>query len=46
LVIPFALMVALSRVGLGLHYLSDVLVGGVIGALLAVSSLWVVGTLS
>lgn len=46
LVIPFALMVALSRMVLGLHYLSDVLVGGVIGALLAVSSLWVVGTLS
>ena len=46
LVIPFALMVALSRMVLGLHYLSDVLVGGVIGAVLAVSSLWVVSTLS
>lgn len=46
LVIPFALLVALSRMVLGLHYLSDVLVGGLIGALLAVSSLWVVSALS
>lgn len=29
---PFALMVALSRMVLGLHYPSDVAVGGVIGA--------------
>ncbi|HQT43643.1 MAG TPA: phosphatase PAP2 family protein [Halothiobacillus sp.] len=45
LVIPFALMVALSRMVLGLHYLSDVLVGAAIGALLAVSSLWLVSAL-
>jgi undecaprenyl-diphosphatase len=35
LLIPFAGMVALSRVILGLHYPSDVLAGAVIGALLA-----------
>ena len=35
LVIPFAVCVALSRLVLGLHYLSDVLVGALIGALLA-----------
>jgi undecaprenyl-diphosphatase len=35
LLIPFATVVALSRVILGLHYPSDVLVGAVIGALLA-----------
>lgn len=46
LVIPFAVMVALSRMVLGLHYLSDVLVGAIIGALLAVSSLWLIGSLS
>jgi undecaprenyl-diphosphatase len=46
LVVPLALMVALSRMVLGLHYLSDVLVGGLIGAVLAVSSLWLVSTLS
>lgn len=45
-VIPFAMMVALSRMVLGLHYLSDVLVGGLIGALIATSSLWAMSTLT
>lgn len=35
LVLPFALLVAISRVVLGLHYPSDVLVGAMIGAGLA-----------
>jgi undecaprenyl-diphosphatase len=39
LMAPFAVLVALSRVVLGLHYPSDVLVGAVLGALLACSSL-------
>ena len=38
-VAPFALLVAASRVVLGLHYPSDVVVGAVIGAALANSSL-------
>lgn len=38
LLLPFALLVALSRVILGLHYPTDVLVGGIIGAGLAVCS--------
>ena len=39
LVLPFAILVALSRFILGLHYISDVVVGGLIGATLAVFSL-------
>ncbi len=35
LLVPFAVLVALSRVVLGLHYPSDVLVGGALGAGLA-----------
>ena len=35
LVVPFATLVALSRVILGLHYPSDVIAGAVIGALLS-----------
>ena len=37
--LPFAVLVALSRVILGLHYPSDVVVGAVIGASLAGTSL-------
>jgi len=36
---PFAALVAASRIILGLHYPSDVLVGGMIGAALAIASL-------
>ncbi len=39
LVFPFAGLVALSRFILGLHYISDVIVGGLIGAILAAFSL-------
>jgi undecaprenyl-diphosphatase len=39
LVLPFAILVAMSRVILGLHYISDVIVGGLIGAVLATISL-------
>jgi len=35
LLVPFTILVALSRVILGLHYPSDVMAGAVIGALLA-----------
>ncbi len=38
-VLPFALLVASSRMVLGLHYLSDVLVGAAIGAALAAMTL-------
>ena len=39
LMVPFALLVAASRVILGLHYPSDVIVGALLGALLAEASL-------
>ncbi len=40
--IPFGVLIGLSRVVLGLHYPSDVLMGFVIGAIVAVTSLqWV-----
>lgn len=40
LVLPFTILVALSRPILGLHYPSDVLVGALIGALLSTFSLY------
>jgi undecaprenyl-diphosphatase len=39
ILVPFAVLVACSRVVLGLHYPSDVAVGALIGALLATGSL-------
>ena len=42
IMVPFALLVAASRVILGLHYPSDVLFGGVIGATIATTSIAVV----
>ena len=39
LVIPFAVLVALSRVILGMHYPTDVLVGACLGTLLSYSSM-------
>ncbi len=45
LVVPFALLVALSRVILGLHYPSDVLIGAFLGAGLAHASFCVVSCL-
>jgi len=40
LVIPFASLVALSRIVLGLHYPSDVMMGATIGAAIALGSLY------
>lgn len=45
LVIPFAILVALSRVILGLHYPSDVLIGAFLGAGLAQGSFCVLSCL-
>lgn len=39
-VLPFTLLVAMSRVVLGLHYPSDVLMGAVLGAVVALTVLW------
>lgn len=45
MLIPFALLVAASRVILGLHYPTDVVVGAALGALLAMLSFAVSGLL-
>jgi undecaprenyl-diphosphatase len=42
LLVPIALLIALSRVVLGLHYPSDVLAGGLLGALLGLmATTWI-----
>jgi undecaprenyl-diphosphatase len=43
LLIPLAMLIALSRVGLGLHYVSDVIAGAVLGVGFACLSLRLVG---
>lgn len=43
LLIPLAVLIALSRVGLGLHYISDVLAGAALGVGFAYLSLRLVG---
>lgn len=43
LLVPAALLIALSRVVLGLHYPSDVLAGGLLGATIASLSMRLVG---
>lgn len=45
LVVPFAILVALSRVILGMHYPTDVLVGATLGAAISMTSiaLWPMG---
>jgi len=43
LLLPLALAIAASRLVLGLHYLSDVLVGALLGLALALFSLWLQG---
>lgn len=40
--LALAVVVALSRVYLGMHYASDVLVGSLLGVLLGLASVWVV----
>jgi undecaprenyl-diphosphatase len=42
MVLPFTILVALSRVVLGMHYPSDILVGSFIGAALAVLSNYII----
>ena len=46
LLVPLALLIAASRVILGLHYPSDVIVGGTIGATIAISSVNIANALA
>ena len=39
--IPSTVLAALSRITLGLHYINDVLVGGLIGTLITAMSLYI-----
>jgi undecaprenyl-diphosphatase len=41
--VPVAILIALSRVVLGLHYPSDVVAGGLLGALIALPSMGFIG---
>jgi undecaprenyl-diphosphatase len=43
LLVPVAMLIALSRVVLGLHYPSDVLAGGLLGALIGGASTMLIG---
>ncbi|RCV86407.1 phosphatase PAP2 family protein [Billgrantia montanilacus] len=43
LLVPLSLLIALSRVGLGLHYISDVVAGAAIGWAFALASLHLAG---
>ncbi|MCC5881952.1 MAG: phosphatase PAP2 family protein [Halomonas sp.] len=43
LLMPLATLIALSRVGLGLHYISDVIAGGAIGYAFGLVSLYLAG---
>lgn len=43
LLLPLALLVGLSRIYLGLHYPSDVIVGAIIGAITAIFSVALIG---
>jgi undecaprenyl-diphosphatase len=41
-----ALSIAASRILLGMHFLSDVIAGAAIGAMMALASVWVIATLA
>lgn len=41
LVVPFTILVAMSRLVLGLHYPTDVLIGALIGAMLSLMSIFI-----
>jgi len=43
LLLPFAMAIAISRLVLGLHYLSDVLAGALLGGMIALLALYLQG---
>ncbi|CAN0586463.1 unnamed protein product, partial [Ectocarpus sp. 12 AP-2014] len=43
IILPLTLLIAISRVGLGLHYVSDVLAGAALGYAFALASLYWMG---